>query len=60
MSLHAVHARRSPEQKDQSMSANVTPRSWREWSTSTKLVVAFGFAAAVAVVAFLYVPMMSR
>jgi hypothetical protein len=37
------------------MSANVTPRSWREWSTSTRLVVAVGLAAAVAVVVFLYV-----
>jgi predicted membrane protein len=61
VAFHATLARRSPrEQKDQYMTANVSPRSWREWSMSTKLVVAAGFVAAAAVVAFLYVPMIAH
>jgi hypothetical protein len=37
------------------MSTNVPARSWRDWSSGTKLFVAGGIAAAIAVVAFLYV-----
>jgi hypothetical protein len=37
------------------VSAIVTSRSWRDWSSSTRLVVAVGLVAMIAVVAFFYV-----
>jgi flagellar biosynthesis/type III secretory pathway M-ring protein FliF/YscJ len=37
------------------MSTTVSSRSWREWSTSTRIVVLVGIAAAIAVVTFLYI-----
>jgi hypothetical protein len=37
------------------MTAPATPRSWRDWSSATKMLVALGCIAGVAVVVFLYV-----
>jgi hypothetical protein len=36
------------------MSSTVASRSWREWSSGTKLFVAGGVVAAIAVITFLY------
>jgi hypothetical protein len=54
--VHVVNARvlRSGRKRPP-VSASVSPRSWRDWSNSTRMVVAAGLVAAVAVVAFLYV-----
>jgi len=54
--VHAVHARfRRPGRKRPPVSAIVSSRSWRDWSNSTRLVVAVGLVAAISVVAYLYV-----
>jgi hypothetical protein len=37
------------------MTAPAASRSWRDWSGPTKMIVAIGCIAAVAVVVFLYV-----
>jgi hypothetical protein len=37
------------------MSSNVAARSWRDWSSGTKIFVAGGVVAAIAVITFLYI-----